>query len=99
MEQPLTSRRTYVLVFVALLALTALTAAAALVDLGPWNTVVALGIAAVKASLVALFFMQARRSGPLTWLIIGAGLLWLGLLIVGSLDDPLTRGWLPVPGK
>jgi hypothetical protein len=28
-----------------------------------------------------------------------AGLLWLSILLAGTLDDVITRGWLPVPGK
>jgi hypothetical protein len=26
-------------------------------------------------------------------------LLWLAILIVGTMDDVLTRGWIAVPGK
>ena len=32
------------------------------------------------------------------WMFL-LGLLWLGILIVGTTDDLLTRGWLPNPGK
>jgi hypothetical protein len=32
-------------------------------------------------------------------LVAVVALLWLGILIVGTLDDVITRGWLPVPGK
>jgi cytochrome c oxidase subunit 4 len=44
----------------ALVALTAVTVAAARVDLGAANVAVALGIATLKASLVALFFMHLK---------------------------------------
>ena len=44
----------------ALLALTALTVAIARVNLGAGSVAVALAIAAVKASLVALFFMHLK---------------------------------------
>jgi cytochrome c oxidase subunit 4 len=44
----------------ALLLLTALTVAVARVNLGAGSVAVALGIAAVKASLVALFFMHLK---------------------------------------
>ena len=55
--------RNYVLVFVALLMLTATTTGVAFVDLGaPWNTTLALGIAIVKASLV--FCLHARALQP-----------------------------------
>jgi cytochrome c oxidase subunit 4 len=69
------------------------------VNLHGWNTVVGLGIAALKALLIALFFMHLRMSGGLTRLVGVAALLWLAILIAGTLDDLLTRGWLGVPGK
>jgi hypothetical protein len=31
--------------------------------------------------------------------VVGGGMLWLGILLVLSLSDFVTRGWLPVPGK
>ena len=43
--------------------------------------------------------MHLRYSSGLTRLAVLAGILWLGILIVGAMDDYLTRGWLPVPGK
>ncbi|MCZ7570846.1 MAG: cytochrome C oxidase subunit IV family protein [Ardenticatenaceae bacterium] len=93
-----TSPKTYIAVAVTLLLLTLATTGIAYIDLGPWNTVVALAIAAIKASLIILFFMHARFSTGVTRLVIVAGLLWLGILIVGVMDDFITRGWLPVPG-
>ncbi len=44
----------------ALFALTALTVLAARVNLGAGSVAIAIGIAAVKATLVALFFMHLR---------------------------------------
>ncbi len=99
MTERVTSPLTYLIVCAALLALTFATYAAAMLNLGPWRTLVALGIAAVKAILIALFFMHARFSTGITRVVIGGGLLWLGILIVGTLDDVLTRGWPGVPGK
>ncbi len=91
--------RTHLIVFALLLLLTATTVAANRIDLGLFNTVVALSIAAVKAGLIALYFMHLRYSGGLTRLVVLAGLLWLGILLIGGMDDYLTRGWLQVPGK
>jgi cytochrome c oxidase subunit 4 len=88
--------RIYVAVFATLLVLTATTTAVSFVDLGPWNTVVALGIAVVKATLVVLFFMHLKYSGRLTQLVIGGGILWLGILLVLTLSDFMSRSWLPV---
>jgi len=89
----------YIGVFVALMALTAATTAAAFQDLGPLNNVVALGIATLKASLVVLFFMHVRYGTRLTPLVITAGLFWMAILIALTLTDYLTRGWLGVPGR
>ena len=89
----------YVAVFAALLILTAMTTAAAFQDLGPLNNVVALGIAALKATLVVLFFMHVRYGTRLIPLVVAAGLFWLVILIALSLTDYLTRGWLGVPGR
>jgi cytochrome c oxidase subunit 4 len=60
--------------------------------------VAALAIAGLKAALITLYFMHARWSSSLTWLVIVAGLVWLGILLAGTMDDLLTRDWLPVSG-
>ena len=91
--------RLYLLDCAVLLLLTGATILLAHVDLHGWNTAVALLIAATKAAIIATFFMHLRWSPSLTRLVGLAALLWLGILIVGTLDDVLTRGWLPVPGK
>jgi len=93
------SFKTYTLVFVTLLLLTGATTVVATIDLGPLNVVMALVIATVKMLLVALFFMHLRHSSILTKVVVGGGMLWLGILLVLSLSDFITRGWLPVPGK
>jgi cytochrome c oxidase subunit IV len=87
--------RTYLGIFLALLALTALTTAVAFVDLGRWNTVAALAIAVTKMLLVILFFMHVKYSGGLTRVIILAGFFWFAILVALTLSDELTRGWSP----
>ena len=89
--------RTYLLVFAALMLLTAATAWIAFQDLGPLNNVAALGIAALKATLVVLFFMHVKYSPRLIPLAVTAGVFWLLILIGLSLCDYLTRGYLPAP--
>jgi len=84
----------YVTVFVVLLVMTATTTLVSGMDLGPWNTVVALGIAAFKATLVVLFFMHARYSPRLTQIVILGGLFWLAILLLITFSDFATRGWL-----
>ena len=88
--------RNYIFVFVTLLILTATTTAVAFVDLGPGNTIVALAIAFVKATLVALIFMHLKWSPRLTRLAVVGGLFWLAILLALTFSDFLTRGWLPV---
>ena len=84
----------YVAVFVTLLIMTAATTVISGIDLGPWNTVVALGIAVFKASLVVLFFMHAKYSPRLTHMVILAGIFWFALLLLITFSDFATRGWL-----
>ena len=93
------SVKTYAFVLLALLAATILTALVATLDLGPFNIIVALGIAVAKMLLVALFFMHVRYSTDLTRLVIIGGMLWLGILLLLSFVDFATRGAIGVPGK
>ena len=55
----------------------------------------ALGIATAKTVLVGLFFMHLIHSGRLTWLVLGAGALFLGVMLALTWADYWTRGWLP----
>jgi len=89
----------YLLVFGSLLVLTGTTVAVAFMDLGPLNNFVAMGIAAVKASLVILFFMHVRYSTRLTALVLGSGFLFLAIMVGLTMVDYATRGWLGVPGR
>jgi cytochrome c oxidase subunit IV len=98
MRHPLVPRQVYYWVYGALLALTLLTVGVAFLDLGPMNTVVALAIAIGKALLVMLFFMHLRSSSHLTWIVASAGVIWLAHLLIFTLSDYLTRGWLVVKG-
>ncbi len=90
---------TYVGVLVALLILTVVTTLVAFVDLGNFSVVVALAIAVCKMLLVALFFMHVRYSTRLTRLVILGGLMWLGILLLLTLTDFVSRGWIGTPGK
>lgn len=97
MSEPIVSVRTYTTVFLALLALAALTTGLASVDLGTLNTVVAMAIAAAKMLLVALFFMHVWYKRGLTRIVIVAAFFWLALLVSMTLIDVFTRGWTPQP--
>lgn len=84
----------YYAVFAALIVGTALTVAAAFVDMGALNNVVMLGIAITKTLLVILFFMHVRWSTRLTWLVVASGFVWLLILFGITMTDYLSRGWV-----
>lgn len=82
----------YWLIWVILIAATFLTAWIATIDLGPFNTVVALIIATCKATIVVLFFMHVKyTSEKMTKAVLIAAVFWLLLLLVLSLADYSTR--------
>jgi cytochrome c oxidase subunit 4 len=82
----------YWLIWAILIAATFLTAWVATIDLGPFNTVVALFIATCKASIVVLIFMGVKYTHEKMTkpLLIGA-IFWLLLLLVLSLTDYASR--------
>ena len=77
----------YLAVFAALMLGTYGTVWAAGKDFGAFNTVVALGIAVTKATLVILFFMHVKYSPRLTRLWVAAAFAFLTLLIGGIVND------------
>jgi cytochrome c oxidase subunit IV len=82
----------YVTIWLTLMVLTVVTAAVSFIDLGPFNTVVALLIASFKAVLVVLFFMHVKyMSDRLTKMVVVAVIFWLFLLLGLSLMDYGTR--------
>jgi cytochrome c oxidase subunit 4 len=86
------SSKFYYTIWIALLVLTVVTALVARVDLGPFNTIVALVIATFKALLVVLFFMHVKyTSEKLTKTVIVAAIFWLLLLLALSMADYTTR--------
>jgi cytochrome c oxidase subunit IV len=93
MAEHVVPTKTYVAVWATLMAMTLITTLVGFVDLGRFNTVVALAIAVFKASLVVLFFMHAKYTPRLMRVVITAGIFWLLLLLVFSEIDYLTRWW------
>jgi cytochrome c oxidase subunit 4 len=75
--------RGYLMVFGTLLVLTLVTVAVSYLDLPEIETVVvALGIATVKASLVAMFFMHLKGERPMVkWPLALTAFLFVGLLV------------------
>jgi cytochrome c oxidase subunit IV len=85
--------RVYYTIFAILIFCTYLTVQAAFIDMGVFNAVVALTIAVFKATIVVLFFMHVKYSPKLTWLVVIGSVFWLGILLVMTMGDYLTRGW------
>jgi cytochrome c oxidase subunit 4 len=99
MSQSTVSVRTYAFTLIALLALTLLTSLLGLVDLGKFSFIAGVAIAAVKASLIACFFMHALYETKLIRVIMAGGMIWFLIMISLTLGDYLTRGWMPYAGK
>ena len=72
-----------------LLFLTFITVAATWVDLGDLNIWIALAVAAVKGSLVALYFMHLRWDSTFNSLAFVASLIFLALFIGIALMDSM----------
>jgi cytochrome c oxidase subunit 4 len=86
--------KTYLAVFGALMVFTAVTVAAAFVDLGAFNNLVMLGIAVAKATLVVLIFMHVKYSTRLVPVVAVGAVLWLLILFGLTMADYVSRGWL-----
>ena len=91
MSEHIVPPKIYVGIFLSLMVLTAATVAAAYVNLGPFNIVIALAIASLKATLVVLFFMHARYSPGRTQLVIICAVFWLAIMLALTLSDYVTR--------
>lgn len=79
-------------IFAALIFLTVVTVAISYVDLGSANTLVAVLVATIKASLVAAFFMHLRYDHPFNAIIFVLSFVFLGLLMIFSVEDINSRG-------
>lgn len=97
----------YAAVLGALLFLTVVTVGASMIDFGGGmaNVVIAMLIASIKASLVALFFMHLRWEGKMNAIIFCSTLFFLGLFLIGCYTDNINRPALeptnlkaPAPG-
>ena len=97
MSEHIVPVKVYLVIFFSLLLGTTLTVFAAFYDF-PWqfNTIIALTIASVKATLVVLYFMHVRYSNRLVWVIVISALFWMGILFALTFSDYATRGWLQI---
>jgi cytochrome c oxidase subunit IV len=79
------------LVWLALLALLAITTATAFLHLGEWNSILNLLIAAAKVALIGVFFMHLREADNAMRLALSTALLLLFVLAFLSFNDVLSR--------
>ena len=99
MRPPPVSVRKYAFVFGTLLLLALATTMIGLLNLGPFNMIIAITIAVAKALLIAAFFMQALYEGKTVRIILAGGAVWFLIMLTLTLSDYMSRGWLPFPGK
>jgi cytochrome c oxidase subunit 4 len=92
-----TPKPIYYAIFGALMVLTAVTVGVSFIPLGVANFPVAISIAVFKASLVILFFMHVKYSSRLTKMVVGMAFFFLGILLLLTLTDYLSRGWFTSP--
>ncbi len=95
-HEPAASPGTYLIIYVLLLFLLALTIGLSFIDFGrDWNNLAALIIAVTKALLIVLFFMHLHYGPRLTWVFAAAGFAWLGIMIALTMTDYLSRNHPP----
>jgi cytochrome c oxidase subunit 4 len=89
--------RTVLRCWIALMLLLAATTALAFVPLGSANLFISLGIAAAKALLVLLLFMELKASGALVRAFAAAGFFWLMIMLALTTADYTHRTDVRVP--
>jgi cytochrome c oxidase subunit IV len=87
------SWKVYAGIFAALCVLTAVTVLVTGFDFGPFNLIVAMGVAITKASLVVLYFMHARYSPKLTGVVIATSIAFFVILVFLLATDYVSRPW------
>ena len=83
--------------WLALMVLLGLTTALAFAPLGSANLFVSLGIAAAKALLVLIVFMELKGSSGLIRAAAAAGFFWLAIMIALTSADYTHRTDVRVP--
>lgn len=83
--------RTFILIWVSLLVLTAITVAVSRVHLGALNIWVALAVASIKSSLVIFVFMHLRQESKLFKIGLTVLLVILAIFIGLTFTDVLYR--------
>ena len=86
-------------VFATLMVLTVITVLVSRVNLGYLNLPVAMAVAVTKALLVILIFMEVKYSPRLVQVTAAAGFVFLGIMILYTMTDYLSRNMLGVAGR
>jgi cytochrome c oxidase subunit 4 len=89
----------YIIVYLALLAFTALTYITGRMDLGAANIFLAMAIAITKATLVVLFFMHLYDEGGVNRLVFVVSLLFVAVLMLFVFGDLMTRLKMSLPNE
>jgi cytochrome c oxidase subunit 4 len=82
----------YLATWLTLMVLTVITVAASYADFGSWNILIALGIATIKATVVAMMFMHLRYDHKFHAIIFSLSLVFLAIFIAFTMYDTETRG-------
>lgn len=103
MERHHLGLRAYFLTWIGLLLLTGLTFGLSFAPLGSFDVAVALAIATLKATLVAVFFMHLYEQRGVTRLVLVVSGVFVALLVSLLVADVVTRGdagaWPPDQGS
>ena len=83
--------RTFILIWIGLLAMTIITVTVSRIDLGALNIWVALAIASVKSSLVIFVFMHLRQETKLFKICLAVMLVIVAIFIGLTFTDVLYR--------
>ncbi len=78
------------LVLVGLLILTGITVGLSGVPMGRFNTLVAMAIATVKATLVVMYFMHLRWDRPFNAIVLVSSVLFVALFVGLAMLDTAT---------
>jgi cytochrome c oxidase subunit IV len=84
----------YVIAWLVLLLLTAISIGTAFLGLGMYGPVIQFAIAATQAAIIFILFMRLKGPPSLKWIFAGAGFFWLLFLFGLSTTDYATwHGW------
>lgn len=91
MNQHIVPFKTNLIVILTLLGLTVLTVLAGFLDFGPFNVIIAMGIASAKAVLVLMYFMHLKYDDKAYLVIFLSGVFFLFVIFLFSMFDIITR--------